>query len=264
MKVSEYIDRLASRGRHHFTEEEALKATGLSRVAFRSAVRRLKKKNRIAVPLRGFYSIIPLENRSLGSLPPEEFIPYLMEYLGQSYYVSLLSAAQFYGATHQQPQIFHVIVAEARRDLTVGLVRVSFVKKREMKKSSTRQFNTPRGYVSVATPEVLVLDLLTYPQKSGGMYLIFDVLNELKEQLDLKVFKSEIKKEKNIPIIQRLGYLFEKLGFSSFADACEARLKKENYVRKVVLDIREKKKEGPLDMRWNLIINQELESDFDT
>lgn len=264
MKMSEYIDKLASKGRHHFTEEDALKATGLSRVAFRSAVRRLKKKSRVSVPLRGFYSILPPENRAMGSLPPEEFIPYLMEYLGQPYYVGLLNAAHFYGATHQQPQTFHVIVSHSRRDLTVGRVRVSFVKKREMGKSPTRQFNTPRGYVLVASPEVLVLDLLAYPQKSGGMYLIFDVLNELKGQLNLEAFKSEVEKENHLPIIQRLGYLFERLEFFSFADVCEARLKREDYVRKVILDIREKKREGPLSLRWNLIVNQELESDFDT
>jgi len=46
------------------------------------------------MPYRGFYVIVSPEYRSLGCRPAEQFIPDLMEYLGEVYYAGLLSAAE--------------------------------------------------------------------------------------------------------------------------------------------------------------------------
>ena len=56
-----------------------------------------------------FFMIIPAEYQKLGSLPPHWVIDSLMRYLKQDYYIGLLSAASFYGATEQQPMTFQVI-----------------------------------------------------------------------------------------------------------------------------------------------------------
>src|SRR5438105_3632884 len=117
MDLKDYVHSLATKGQSSFTEDEALKETGLSKIALKSALKRLKKKQEIASPLHGFFIIIPPEYESLQSLPPEQFIDGLMSHLKVPYYVAFISAAQFYGAAHQKPQTFQVITPKARRDL---------------------------------------------------------------------------------------------------------------------------------------------------
>jgi len=105
MNVADHIADLAARGRYHFTTDEVVAATDSSGTAARAALRRLREKGVIATPYRGFNINVPPEYRRLGCLPAEQFIPQLMAHLGQTYYAALLSAAQFHGAAHQQPQV---------------------------------------------------------------------------------------------------------------------------------------------------------------
>ncbi len=58
MDIGSYIDKLAARGRYHFTTVEAVAALNSSPVAVRAAIRRLREKARIATPFRGFHVIV--------------------------------------------------------------------------------------------------------------------------------------------------------------------------------------------------------------
>ena len=120
LNAARYIVDLASRGRHHFTTEEAAVALGGSVPTTRAALRRLKAKGEIADPFRGFHVIVPPEYRRLGCLPAEQFVPQLMRHLDAAYYVALLSAAELHGAAHQRPQAFQVMVKTNRRAIACG------------------------------------------------------------------------------------------------------------------------------------------------
>lgn len=259
MDLKDYVHSLSARGRSSFTENEALQETGLSKIALKSALKRLKKKQEIAAPLQGFFIIVPPEYESLQSLPPEQFIDELMRYLKTPYYVGLISAAQFYGAAHQKPQIFQIITPKARRDLQVGRVRISFTCKSGAEQSAIRQFNTSKGFVRVADPAALAIDLILFPQKAGGISAVFEILSDLSEHLDIELFKKEIIQIKQAPPLQRLGFFFEILNLEALAQLCEDRLNNQSYVRKTLLDPQEKSNDARLNSRWNLIINIELE-----
>lgn len=260
MDLKDYVHSLATKGRSSFTEDEALRETKLSKIALKSALKRLKKKQEIASPLQGFFIIVPPEYESLQSLPPEQFIDGLMKYLKTPYYVAFISAAQFYGAAHQKPQTFQVVIPKARRDLQVGRVKISFTRKSEAQQSATRQFNTPRGFVQVADPATIAIDLVLFPQKAGGISAVFEILSDLSEHLNIEFFKKEIFQVKQAPPLQRLGYFFEILNLEELVQLCEKQLKKQTYVRKALLDPQEKPEGAPLNSRWRLIINTELET----
>ena len=264
MNLQNYVLSLTARGQSCFSENDALKKTRLSRIALRSALRRLKKKQEIAAPLRGFFIIIPPEYRSLQSLPPDQFIDDLMRHLNAPYYVGLLSATQYYGAAHQKPQTFQVITSKARRTIKVGRVTITFTTKSDTEQSTTRQFNTSRGFVRVATEETIALDLVTFPQKSGGISAVFEILSDLSEHLNLDNCRREIPLLKKAPPLQRLGYFFDLLGMKKHASLCEKELKKHPYLKKALLDPQESRIKGVLNIRWNLIINTELEIEHDT
>ncbi|MFI5342812.1 MAG: type IV toxin-antitoxin system AbiEi family antitoxin [Chlamydiales bacterium] len=264
MNLKKYVFSLVASGKSSFTEEDALKQTGLTKIALRSALRRLKKKQEIASPLKGFFIIVPPEYHSLRSLPPEQFIDDLMRYLNISYYVGLLSAAQYYGAAHQKPQTFHVIVSKARKNIQVGRVTITFTIKSGADHSLTRQFNTPRGFVRVAAPETTALDVVAFPQKSGGIAAAFEILSDLSEHLSVENCRKAISQIKKAPLLQRLGYFFDLLELEEHARLCEEELKKHHYIRKTVLDPQEGFEGAMLNERWNLIINTELELEHDT
>lgn len=65
-------------------------------------------------------------------LPPQQFIPQLMEHLHEPCYVALLNAAEFLGGAHQRPQVFQVMVRTNRRPLRCGDWRVEFVVRKDL------------------------------------------------------------------------------------------------------------------------------------
>jgi len=152
-RAREYIAGLAASGHYDFDSREAQQALGISPAAAKLALHRLSRQGLIASPARGFYVIVPPEYRSLRSLPADQFIPALMQRLGRMYYVGLLSAAQYHGAAHQRPQEFQVMLANSRRPIVSGAVRVAFLVRKNIAAVPVQTFNTPRGTVRVSTPE---------------------------------------------------------------------------------------------------------------
>ena len=211
LKARQYLDRLASRGRHSFSSAEARAALGVSADAVLLALNRLAKQELLASPARGFYVIVPPEYRSLGCLPAEQFIPDLMMWLERPYYVCLLSAAEFHGAAHQRPQAAQVFLEGSRRPTVCGRVRVTFLVRKRLRAVPVQTVNTPRGGVLVSTPEATALDLVGYAQQAGGLNLVATVLSELAERIDAQNLAAAAK---TAPIVwaQRLGHLLQRVG----------------------------------------------------
>ena len=192
MDMRTYIDDLAARGRHHFTTAEAVATLGSAPDAVRAAIRRQREKGRIAMPFRGFHVIVPPEYRVLGCLPADQFVPQLMEHLGLTYYVGLLTAASLHGAAHQAPMTFQVIVADCRAEILCGKVRVEFVARKNITAIPTLQRNTLRGVLRYSTPEATAFDLVGYPGHAGGLSQVAMLLSELAETMDAEKLRAEI------------------------------------------------------------------------
>src|SRR5450756_2468572 len=125
-EVSSFIDQLQATGRYTFSVADVQAALPASEIALDNAIRRLDKAGRIVTPRRGFYVIVPTEYRAAGSPPPSWFVDDLMHFLGQPYYVGLLSAAAIHGASHQQPMEFQVITDRPTRRGLAGRARIQF------------------------------------------------------------------------------------------------------------------------------------------
>ena len=107
--LSSYIHKLQKRGMRSFTLQEAMSFLQSHPKTIASAIHRLKEKGVLISPARGLYVIIPPEYQNTGSILPEELLPIIARYLGIDYYVSHLSAARHYGASHQRPNCFQVV-----------------------------------------------------------------------------------------------------------------------------------------------------------
>ena len=251
---------LASRGRHHFTTKQAADALGGSIVGTRAALRRLKQKGELAAPYRGFHVIVPPEYRRLGCLPADQFIPQLMEHLGLRYYAALLSAAQYHGAGHQQPQVFQVMVRKNRPPIACGEVRVAFVARRNVDEILVGEHNTPRGPIRVSGPEATAFDLVGYCKHAGGLDHVATVLTELGEMLSADRLVA-IAPHSPVAWAQRLGHLLDRVGRADRAAGLA------DYVRQtaretVLLDPRRDESEGAHDRRWKLAANIRVAPDL--
>lgn len=260
MRAKEYIEDLASRGRYHFSTDDALKALSSGNEdAVRAQLRRLKQRGRIANPMRSFHVIVPPEYRRLGCLPGEQFIDQLMEVLGEPYYVALLSAAQKHGAAHQRPQALQVMVRRARPAIECGAVRVVFVARGDLERMPVSIFNTPRGYLRCSTPEVTALELVGYPKHAAGISNAATVLAELAEEMKSGPL-LEVARLSPIAWSQRLGYLLEQVGQEKLASALAHHVA-EHALAFAPLRRAQGVAGAPRDPKWRLIINTEVDPD---
>ena len=259
MRAEQYIDSLAATGSHHFTTSAAIEAIGGNDDAVRAQLRRLKKQGRIASPIRSFHVVVPPEYRGLGCLSAEHFIDQLMEYLGERYYVALLSAAERHGAAHQRPQSLQVMVPKNRPPVECGQVRVLFVARGDLEQVPVSMFNTPHGYIKYATPEMTALELVGYPQHAGGLNNVATVLEELVEEMDSEKL---VEAAALCPVgwSQRLGYLLELVDASSLAGALApfVSAKANSYIP---LRRSEDVTGASRDAKWKVIVNVEVEPD---
>jgi predicted transcriptional regulator of viral defense system len=256
----DFINAMAAKGRSSFSYKDIEKQINSSSVAIKAALRRLQKKGDIVMPCRGFYVIVPPEYRALGSLPAEQFIPDLMNYLGEIYYVGLLSAAEYHGAAHQRSQVFQVVVAKTRRSIRCGKIRIDFIFRKNAAKIPTQNRNTPAGIIKISTPEATALDLIGYTKQCGGINNVATVLAELAEKIDSKRL---IVASKLSPVawVQRLGFLLDIIVKRDKTEGIAGYIKNKLPVR-VPLVPNNSRKGAKMDSRWRVFINAKVEADI--
>jgi len=265
-KIKDYIHDLQKRGVFAFTLHEIRENfPSFSEIAIKSALRRISDNNAIISVRKGFYAIIPVGYALRGTVPPELYIDNLMKYLCRPYYVGLLSAASYYGAAHQQPQAFSVVTMfPPLRDTAKKGVYINFIAtRRKIPQKWLRPFRTESGDIQVSKPELTAADLITHQKEIGGLNRAATILSELIETLDFKLLDKQFFNFIPISTIQRLGYLLECV-LEQFRLAEKLYVKAHAYkckFQKIPLKQNNKKGHFAVNMRWKIIINEQLEID---
>jgi predicted transcriptional regulator of viral defense system len=259
--LSSWIDSRQSQGLYFFTREEALKILGRSEAAFKQAAARLAKKKRIARIHRGFFIIIPLEYAVTGILPAEWFIADLMDYIGQPFYVGLLSAAALHGAAHQQPQQFHIVTTGSLREIRSNGLAIRFFLKTKFADVPLSQVKVQTGHIPVSTPEATALDLIRYSRRIGGLDRVLTVLQELGEVMEPGNLEKATQADEKVAYAQRLGYLLEKAGFSRLTDPLSQWVSEKNPLP-VKLESSMPTRGSKKDERWKILVNFDVEGDL--
>jgi predicted transcriptional regulator of viral defense system len=257
--IRNFVSGLAAGGRYFFASRDAQAALGVSPAAAKLALNRMAKQGAIASPARGFYVIVPPEYHSLGCLPADQFIPALMKSLGQTYYVGLLSAAQYHGAAHHRPQEFQVFLAKNRRPIQCGKVSVAFMARKRITDVAVQSFNTPRGTILVSTPEATAMDLIGYQHHAGGLDQVATILGELVEKIDPRKLATAAATAP-LPWAQRLGYLLEHIDAGKKASALKAFVQ-EHARLAAVLSPTAPRAASRRDDDWNLYVNADVEAE---
>ena len=211
--LSDYVNGLLSAGRTVFTAEEAEQALGVGRGAFLDAAERLQRRNVLLNPRQGFYVVVPPQYASWGAPPPTWYIDPLMRREGQRYYVGLLKAAEFHGATHQAVMEFQVVAGKRLAKIRAGRNLIVFYFRRDMAAAAAgiEDHKTDTGTMKISSAALTALDLLRYPRGSGGIDSVATVLSDLGPKIDadqLAALSGLVER----PVAQRLGHLLERLG----------------------------------------------------
>jgi len=266
-KIGQWVDDLPKRGKSVFSKQEVEKQfPALSYYSIRNSLNRLAKKKKIQSVWRDFYAVILSEYGLKGVAPPIEYINQLMRFLSVDYYIALLSAAALQGAAHQAPMEFFVITnSRILRDKQKGDVKINFVTKKNIPLQYVTQLMVNSGYVNVSCPELTAFDLVIYEKNIGGINRVATVLSELAEILNFENISIDFLKSLNVTIIQRLGYLFDLLGFEELANILLQKSREANIkFRKYPLSVLSEKKnyaDFQINDKWKIIINEEIDID---
>lgn len=260
----ELADWLLARGRHWVTTEEVAALLGIPQHHVSPTVSRLREKGLLFSPTKGVYVPIPPEYRSWRAVPAAHFVDPLMRHLGHAYYVALLSAAEVHGFAHQRPQVFQVMTPARLRDRTFGRVRMSFITSARVPERPVVTRNTPTGTMRVSTAEVTALDLVDLPRRSGSLSNVATILGEmLGEQVLDGEELAAVAPSYPAAVIQRAGWLLEfaaeQVGADIQLDALHSAAARRSTPTALASHGARK---GPVDERWNVIVNTSVESDL--
>lgn len=263
--IANWIKQKPMHGRYTFTHEDVVNAFPEMASGTRSrALTREVSKGRIMSPLRGFYVVIPDEYALRGAVPQEMYIDSMMQYLGRNYYIALLNAGVYHGASHQAPMSFCVMIEPPtmREKITEKYHTLYFCKKHIAAEYIEKRQNRT-GYVNVSGPELTAVDLLTYQERIGGLNRAATVLAELVEKLDFDKLDEKFVEMVPVSSLQRLGYILEVVLEAQNAADALYRLIRKSGVSLQIIPLRTQKanENHEVNRRWKIIENTTIEID---
>lgn len=263
--VESWIEDMQASGKSCFTFSEVIECFPNQKAdSLKRTLTRLVSKRKICSVWKGFYVIVPIEYQAKGIVPAVFYIDQLMKFLGRDYYISLLNAAEFYGAAHQRPMEYTVMTTPPSLRSTLKKdIKINFNNKSVIPAKYTEQRKTLTSYVRISTPELTATDLIQFEKVIGGLSRASTVLYELAEHCYFKKLKSDFFDYVPMPVIQRLGYLLdEELDMKKQADDLYAKAKKFGHpFRKTALKNRNSIVGYPVNEKWKIIVNEKIEID---
>ncbi|GHU65741.1 hypothetical protein AGMMS49983_13990 [Clostridia bacterium] len=267
-QIRYWVDNLPKLGTMSFSIEDAVAEFPEKDYAqIKNAINRLSKSGKIQSVWKGYYAIVRPEYGLKGIVPPTEYIDGLMTHLEQKYYVALLSAADLLGAAHQKPQVFTFISDYFMHPKLNENVRLVPVYKKRITEKYLTKMNVWSGSIFVSSPELTMIDLLMYHQKSGGLNHVVTVLSELTEAVDFGKVDNDFFVGLPASALQRLGFLLDDvLEDSVQADLLLDKIQRAGIkFRKCLLatsNTQDNAKDYPINSKWKIIVNYEVEADI--
>ena len=140
-----------------------------------------------------------------------------MKLRGQRYYVALLSAAAFHGATQQASQVMQLITEFALRPIEVGRVRIESHVKHHVWGTPLSELAGLPAPLAVSTPEATALDLIAFNNRIGGIRRAAEVIAEMRSAFTVHGLRKALVAEQQTALKQRFGYVLEVLGMERMA-----------------------------------------------
>ena len=263
--LANWTEKVLAKGRYGFGLSELKEANQqLSDAAVKFALKRLTDKAKLLSVFKGYYLIITPQYAQKGILPPQLYLDAFMKYLQRPYYVSLLNAAAFHGAAHQQPQEYFVMTNfPVLRPTQKKGQRVNYISIKEIPAALLEKRKTEAGYLNISNAALTACELVQFEKRVGGINRAAAVLNELAEAIKTTDFSPVLLRHVPVSALQRLGYLLEHVCFHpELADALFEAMKREDLgFFRIPLKAAKETKGYSSENRWKVIVNTEIEID---
>ncbi len=262
--IRDWTELLLAKGRFCFSVEELKDFfPEQSSESLKAALLRLRLKDKILPVFRGFYLIIPPQYANMGVLPPHMFIDQLMKHLNRLYYISLLSAATYYGAAHQSPQEFFVMTGfPVLRETRVAGLKINYISVRELPSKFILKIKTDAGYASISSSALTMLDVIRYQHRIGGLNRSATVINEMLDTFNTGELTDELLGTAKISVVQRLGFIFDLLDRQDASNKIYEFLKESSpKFEKNLLNPSKPATGFQFNRKWNIVVNTQIEVD---
>lgn len=212
-----FIDGLTGLGKVALSLEDLTGESGLSAIAAKCQLLRLRGKVVRVSPRQPFFLIVGPEHRGMGAPPATWWLQDYFKWLGRPYYLALQSAASVYGSNPQALQTTQVITDQPRRPIKVGRVQMRFFVKRGIGRTPTQALAQAAAPLCVSTPEATAFDLVRYAESIGGIERAAETIRPLVRLLSVRKLNRVLVAEDETAVAQRLGFVFEAIGSSKLA-----------------------------------------------
>ena len=219
--ANKYIEQRLALGRVAFPLADLVKATGLSVMAARSQLLRLKKRVTRVSPRQQFFLIVSPEHSVVGAPPVAWWLHDYLQWLGEPYYLALQSAASSLGSNPQALQVTQAMTKISRRAVEVGRIRIQFFVKRTVEQTPTQPLANAFAPLQVSTPEATAFDLIRYAARIGGIGRAAETIAPLLPLLRPAELRRVLKIEDAPATAQRLGFVLETLRATDLAKVVE-------------------------------------------
>ena len=199
-------------GRVAFSQAELVKDSGLSPIAARFQLLRLRGKVVRVSPRQSFLLIVGPEHRTMGAPPAVWWLQDYFNWLGRPYYLALQSAASSLGSNPQALQVTQVMTDRPCRALKMGRIQVRFFVKRGIARTLTQQLTRAAAPLCISTPEATAFDLVRYAPSIGGIERAAETIGPLLPLLRGRELKRVLETENETATAQRLGFVLEAHG----------------------------------------------------
>ncbi len=263
IRILTWIELLQSKGAFAFSIESAKsELPGYTEIALKRALSRLSEKGKIISIYKGYYLILPPQYSIKGILPPVLFLDAFFKFLNRPYYVSLINAAAFHGASHQQPQEYFVMTsfpamrATQKKGLKINYVSIDKIPEKLLEKRKTEA-----GYLTISNPALTATDLVQFEKRIGGLNRAATILNELMEVLKPSNFNNDILTHAAVTTLQRLGYLLEFICLNSGLSNALFKKMEQQRLRLFRIPLKASGQANGFssDNRWKVIVNTEID-----
>jgi predicted transcriptional regulator of viral defense system len=249
---SDLLTGITRQGKRIFTNEDAVQVYGSNNRRLRELLSTLVKRGWLQRIEKGKYLILPFEAGREREWTEHEFV--IASYLIEPFYIGFRSALNYYGYTEQISRKVFIVSTRRKLKTTLKISGVTYrlVNLSERKFFGFKQIFIDGHQVNISEPEKTIVDCLDQVQYCGGISEIAKALWYGRDELDFIKMAEYSNRDGNRAASQRLGYLFETLGFKS--DKAVEILLKSLSTRYTPLDILTEPK-GKYIKRWKVIVN---------
>jgi len=265
MTISDWIENREMTGFPTFSYKEVCESfPALSPGVVSNELYRFGKQKRIQSVHKGFYTVIPVQFKDNGIVPPYNYIGQLMTYLGRPYYISLLSAGVLLGAAHQRPQRMSIMTVPPRITFSKNSnSQLFWCYRTAVPQKLLSQTNSDTGVILYSNAELTAVDLIQYCHLAGGLSAAATVIDELVEKTDFSKHGDDLVKITTFPALQRLGYILDAVLRNQEQAAMIECILQPHFrdLRYRPLSVEHSYDGAERNSRWKIIINQEIEPD---